>query len=399
MKSTASDFGALRGRLDEIQAGLREQGLDGWLLYDLHARNPVAGKLTGVGDLTRRYFVLVPARGEPTVLMHGIETTPWDPWPWRKESYVSWRSLDERLAALIGGKKVATEIMENDAVPAVDMIPAGVADLLRKAGAELAPSGDLITRFYARWSEEGRASHERTARILAEVARATFERAAEAVGAGRRITEGELHQWLLAQLEERGAGVGRDSIVANGVNAANPHYENGPEGAELKKEDILLIDLWARESEEAVFADQTWMGYLGARVPQEVQRYWEAIRDGRDAAVTFLHEEWAAGRTIQGWQVDDATRDVVRERGFGEYFIHRTGHSIDQDVHGMGPNMDNLETHETRKLIAGVGFSVEPGIYVPGVVGLRTEIDVFMSEEGPVVTTPEPQSEIFTLLP
>lgn len=399
MKSTASDFGGLRGRLDEIQAGLREQGLDGWLLYDLHARNPVAGKLTGVGDLTRRYFVLVPAKGEPTVLMHGIETTPWEAWPWQKQTYVSWKSLDERLAALIGGKRVATEVMENDAVPAVDMVPAGVAELLRKAGAELLPSADLITRFYARWTPEGLASHNRAAATLAEVARATFERAAESVGAGRRVTEGELHQWLLGQLAERGLGTGPDAIVANGVNAANPHYENGPGGAELKRGDVLLIDLWSRESEEAVYADQTWMGYLGAEVPAAVQGYWEAIRDGRDAAVEFLHAESAAGREIQGWQVDDVTRNVIRERGWDRYFIHRTGHSIDQDVHGMGPNIDNLETHETRKLIPGVGFSIEPGIYVAGEVGLRTEIDVYMSEDGPVVTTPDPQREIFTLLP
>ena len=399
MKSTASDFGTLKARLDEIQRGLKEQGLDGWLLYDLHARNSVAAKLTGVGDLTRRYFVLVPAAGEPTVLMHGIETTPWDPWPWQKQTYVSWKSLDERLAGLIGGRRIATEVMKDDAVPAVDLIPAGVADLLRKAGAELSPSADLITRFYARWTEEGLASHRRAAAILAEVARETFARAADAVGAGRAVTEGELHGWLLGQLEKRGLGTGPDAIVANGINAANPHYENGPEGATLEKGDVLLIDLWSRESEEAVYADQTWMGYLGSSVPEDVQRYWEAIRDGRDAAVAFIREEHAAGREIQGWQVDDVSRGVIRERGYGDYFIHRTGHSIDQDVHGMGPNIDNLETHETRKLIPGVGFSIEPGIYVPGEVGLRTEIDVYMGTDGPEVTTPDPQAEIFTLLP
>ena len=399
MKSTESDFGGLKTRLDEIQAGLTELGLDGWVLYDLHARNPVANKLTGVGDLTRRYFVLIPAAGDPTVLMHGIETTPWDAWPWRKERYVSWKSLDEALAKLVGGKTVATEIMENDAVPAVDMIPAGVADLLRKAGAELSPSADLITRFYARWTPEGRASHDRAAATLAAVARATFERAADAVESGREIREGELHRWLLDQLAERGLGTGPDAIVANGVNAANPHYANGPEGAVLKAGDVLLIDLWARESEDAVYADQTWMGCLGPEVPADVQAYWEAIRDARDAAVGFLHGAWAAGREIQGWQVDDVVRNVIRERGWGEYFIHRTGHSIDQDVHGMGPNIDNLETHETRKLIPGVGFSIEPGIYVPGEIGIRTEIDVYMSDTGPVVTTPDPQREMFTLSP
>lgn len=399
MKSTASDFRQLKGRLSEIQAGLEEHGLDGWLLYDLHARNPVAGKLLGVGELTRRYFVLVPATGDPTVVMHGIETTPWNAWPWQKDVYVGWKALDQRLEELLSGKTVATEISENDAVPAVDIIPAGVAGLLRKAGAELRPSGDLITRFYARWTEEALAAHRRAAKVLAEVARETFQRAADAVAAGRPVTEGGLHQWLLGQLEERGVGTGPDAIVAIGENAANPHYENGPEGAPVKEGDLLLIDLWSRESEDAVYADQTWMGYLGPSVPDPVQRYWEAIRDARDAAVAFLEVEWEADREVQGWQVDDVTRDVIADRGLGEYFIHRTGHSIDEDVHGMGPNIDNLETHETRTLIPGVGFSIEPGIYVPGDVGVRTEIDVYMSHGGPEVTTPDPQQEIFTLLP
>jgi Xaa-Pro dipeptidase len=399
VKSSVSDFSRLSERLVEIQDGLAEAGVDGWLLYDLHARNPVAGRLLGVGDLTRRYFVLVPARGEPTVLMHGIETAAWDRWPWRKETYVAWRTLDERLRALLGGKTIATEVSANDAVPAVDIIPAGVADLLRNAGAELVSSADLITRFYARWTAEGLASHRRAAAVLAGVARDTFRRAAAAVAAGDRITEGALHGWLLDQLRQHGIGTGPDAIVANGLHAADPHYANDAEGSALERGDVLLIDLWARESEDAIYADQTWMGYLGATVPDAVQGYWEAIRDARDAAVGFVQREWAAGRRIQGYQVDDACRHVVRERGFADHFIHRTGHSIDQDVHGMGPNIDNLETHETRLLIPGVGFSIEPGIYVPGQVGLRTEIDVYISGQGPEVTTPEPQAEIFTLLP
>jgi Xaa-Pro dipeptidase len=399
VKSTASDFGGLRARLEDIREGLREAGLDGWLLYDLHARNPVAGKLLGVGDLTRRYFVLVPAEGEPTVLMHGIETAPWDAWPWRKDTYVAWRTLHERLSQLLDGKKVAIEFSPGDAVPAVDMVPAGVAELLRNAGAELISSADLVTRFYALWTAEGLASHRRAAVTLATVARETFQRAAAGVAAGDAVTEGQLFGWLMDQLRARGLGSGPDAIVANGRNAADPHYGNAGEGATLQRGDLLLIDLWSKESADAVYADQTWMGYLGARVPDDVQRYWEAIRDGRDAAVAFLEAEFAAGRSVQGYQVDDACRDVVRDRGYGEHFIHRTGHSIDQDVHGMGPNIDNLETHETRLLTPGVGFSIEPGIYIPGNVGMRTEIDVFLSSGGPEVTTPEPQAEIFTLLP
>jgi Xaa-Pro dipeptidase len=399
VKSASSDFSGLSARIEEIQEGLREAGLDGWLIYDLHARNPVAGKLLGVGDMTRRYFVLVPARGEPTVLMHGIETAAWDRWPWRKQTYVTWRALDERLAELLAGATVATEISANDAVPAVDIIPAGVADLLRNAGARLVTSADLITRFYARWTAAGLASHRRAAAVLAGAARDTFHRAAAAVAGGHRITEGALHGWLLDQLQGRGMGTGPDAIVAKGINAADPHYANDAEGSALEREDVLLIDLWSRESDDGVYADQTWMGYLGAVVPDVIQGYWEAIRDARDAAVGFVQSEWSTGRDIQGYQVDDACRNVVRERGFGDFFIHRTGHSIDQDVHGMGPNMDNLETHETRLLIPGIGFSIEPGIYVPGQVGLRTEIDVYLSADGPEVTTPEPQAEIFTLLP
>lgn len=398
MKSTGSEFRWLAERLDEIQDALRGAGLDGWLLYDLHARNAVAGRLLGVGDLTRRYFALIPAEGEPTVVMHGIETAAWDAWPWRKESYVGWRALDDRLGALLQGKKVAVELSPRDAVPAVDLIPAGVAELLRTAGAELVSSADLVTRFYARWDEDGYASHRRAAAVLAQVAREAFRRAADGVRAGSPVAEGELHGWILGQLAARGVGTGPDAIVANGPHAADPHYANDGPGAPLRQGDVVLIDLWSREP-DGVYADQTWMGFLGDAVPEDVQRYWTAIRDARDAAVGFLHEAWSAGRTVQGYEVDDACRGVVVERGLGDHFIHRTGHSIDQDVHGMGPNMDNLETHETRLLIEGVGFSIEPGIYVPGQVGLRTEIDVYMGADGPEVTTPDPQPEIFTLLP
>lgn len=397
MSTSTNGFGTLADRLDEIQGGLREAGLDGWLLYDLHARNPVSGQLLGLGDLTRRYFVLVPAHGEPTAVMHGIETTPWDRWPWSKVSYVGWKTLDERLSGLVAGKTVAMEVSTRDAVPAVDRVPAGVAELVRHAGAEVVSSADLITRFYARWSQEQVASHERASVVLAEVADEAFRRAAATIRDGRELREGPLRRWVLDRLAEKGVGVGSDSIVANGRNAANPHYEPGEEGAPIREGDVLLLDLWSRESEASIYADQTWMAILAPSVPDPVQRYWEAIRDARDAAVEFLRGEW--GREIQGREVDDVTRGVIRERGWDEYFIHRTGHSIDQATHGMGPNIDNLETRETRKLIPGVGFSIEPGIYVPGEVGLRTEINVYIGEDGPRVTTPDPQHEIARLLP
>lgn len=390
-------FDVLQQQLPAIQAALRADGLDGWLLYDLHARNPVAGRLLGLGELSRRYFVLVPAEGEPLAVTHGIEQMPWQHWPWKTQSYVAWRELDERMAALVGGRKIAMEVSAVDAVPAVDMVPAGVLELVRKAGADVVSSGGLITRFYSCWTAEGLASHRRAGRVLADVAREAFDHLAEAVSRGEAMTEGALKRWLVAQLEARGAGVGADAIVANGVNAANPHYETGDVGATFQRGDVVLIDLWSKEREDAIYADQTWMGYLGAKVPDRVQELWEAIRDGRDAAVSFLKERWGSS-PIQGYEVDDVTRRVIDERGYGQYFIHRTGHSIDEDTHGMGPNIDNLETHEVRALIPGVGFSIEPGIYVPNDVGLRTEINVYVSEDGPEVSSPDMQAEIFTLL-
>jgi Xaa-Pro dipeptidase len=393
-------FSRLGGQLKEIQAALREQKLDGWLMYDLHARNSVAGRLLELGDLTRRYFVLVPAEGEPVAVTHGIEQQPWWKWPWRKEKYVAWKELDQVLKRVLAGHaRVAMEISERDAVPAMDLVPYGVVGLVREAGAEVVTSGELVTRFSARWSPADLISHRRTSIALAQVANAALMRLAKAVAAGESPTEGDLKTWVLADLAVHGCASGAECIPAAGVNAANPHYEPAGAGATFRKGDVVLLDLWAKESHESVFSDQTWMGYLGAEVPAKVATMFAAIRDGRDAAVEFLQNAFRAGRTVQGYEVDDVTRGLITQRGYGAFFIHRTGHSIDQATHGMGPNIDNLETRETRRLMPGVAFSIEPGLYIPGDVGMRTEIDVYIGEDGPEVTTPGPQKEIFALLP
>lgn len=395
----SAGFARLGAQLDEIQAALRELDLDGWLLYDLHLRNAVAGRLLGQGDLTRRYFVLIPAEGEPVLVMHGIEEAPWQGWPWARRRYVGWRELDRVLGEVLGGRRrVAMEVSPGDAVPALDLVPAGVVELVQATGVQVVSSGDLITRFYARWSAEALAAHCRAGAVLAEVAREAFDRAAAAVRAGEDLTEGALRAWLLGQLAERGAGVGADSIVAVGANAADPHYATPDTGAPIREGELLLIDLWGKESDDVVFADQTWMGFLGAEIPDRVRPAWDAVRSARDAAVAFLQSAWREGRAVMGGEVDDVCRGVIVERGYGDAFIHRTGHSIDASVHGMGPNIDNLETHEVRHLIPGVGFSIEPGIYIAGDIGMRSEINVYMGEDGPEVTTPDPQVEIFTLL-
>ena len=394
-----SDFAEVRRRLEDIRAALRELELDGWLLFDLHARNAVAAGLLGMGDLTRRYYVLIPREGDPVAVTHGIEQAPWEDWPWEKRVYVGWRQLDETLAPLLTGKRVAMEFSSRAAVPALDIIPAGAVELARAAGADVVSSGELISRFYSRWSADGLASHRRAAAILAQVAEASFRRLARAVVAEEHVSEADVQRWVFEDLEARGCSTGADCIAANGVNAANPHYRPPEQGsAVFRRGDLVLLDLWAKENESAVYADQTWMAYLGDRVPDRIAELFAIIRDGREAAVELLERSWREGRQVTGGEVDDACREVVRSRGHGEHFIHRTGHSIDRDTHGMGPNIDNLETNETRRLIRGVGFSIEPGIYIAGDVGMRTEINVYMGDHGPEVTTPDRQTEVESLL-
>lgn len=393
-------FDLLVKRLPEIQSELRAAQLDGWLLYDLHARNTVTAKLTGLGDLTRRYFIMIPAQGEPFAVSHKIEDVNWAGWPWQREKYAGWKELDAALRKAIGGgKRVAMEISNHDAVPAMDLVPLGVVEMIRALGLDVASSGDLVSRFYAAWSADDLASHRRSSVILAQVAHAAFKRIAQEITAGNPVHEGEIAAWIVAELTARNCGAGAENIVANGINAANPHYAPDGLGAQFKRDDVVLIDLWAKENDETVFSDQTWMGYLGAAVPERIANIFSVVTGGRDAAVNFLNETHAAGRVVAGGEVDDVTRQHISERAYGHAFVHRTGHSIDQSVHGMGPNIDNLETNETRRLITGVAFSIEPGIYLAGDVGMRSEINVYMSETGPEVTTPSPQTQMLALLP
>jgi Xaa-Pro aminopeptidase len=392
-------FELLMKRLPDIQAELRAAQLDGWLLYDLHARNTVSAKLTGLGDLTRRYFVMIPANGEPFAVSHKIEDVNWNGWPWQREKYAGWKELDAALRKAIGGaKRVAMEISNHDAVPAMDLVPLGVVEMIRALGLDVTTSGDLVSRFYAAWTADDLASHRRSSAILAQVAHAAFTRLAREVVAGNTVHEGEVAGWIIADLTARGCGAGAENIVANGVNAANPHYAPDGLGARFKRGDVVLIDLWAKENDNTVYSDQTWMGYLGPKVPDRIADIFKVVTGARDAAVDFLKEAHAAGRIVAGGAVDDVTRKHITDRNYGHAFVHRTGHSIDQSVHGMGPNIDNLETNETRRLITGVAFSIEPGIYLAGDVGMRSEINIYMSDAGPEVTTPNPQTEMPALL-
>ncbi|CAN5746398.1 M24 family metallopeptidase [soil metagenome] len=385
--------------VERIQDELRARAIDGWLLYNFHGANPVASNLLGLPAMTRRYAVLIPATGVPVALTHRIEQHPWTGWAGERRVYLSWRELETELFEMLRGlRSVAVEYSPGGAVPYVDLVPAGAVEMIRAAGVEPCSSAELVSTFYARWSAEGEASHRRAAVVVKETAHAAFGRVAETVRAGDRITEWELRSWIRGELERRGLRVGADTIVAVNANAANPHYApTADASAEVRPGDLVLIDLWGKESDASIYADQTWMGYVGDSVPDRIASIWAALRDARDAAVDLVAARCAAGEPVAGCEVADAARDVLSQRGYAEYFIHRTGHSIDRELHGSGPNIDNLETRDTRELIPGVGFSIEPGIYIPGDLGFRTEINMFMAPGGPEVTTPEPQREIFAL--
>lgn len=381
-----------------VQRALQELEVDGWLLYEFHGVNRIAVSLLGLGKTTRRSFVLIPAKGEPIALIHAIEASSWRHWKFERRTYSGWRELEARLAELVAGRRrLAMEISPGGAVPGLDYVPAGAASVLLGLGLELVSSGDLVSRFHSAWTPKQLADHKTAAEIVAGVARRAFTHAAKAVRAKNPTTEGALSEWIRGELRAKGLTEQMDCIVAIGPKAADPHYAPEGEGETIKRGSVLLIDLWGGFP-GSVPADQTWMGFLGAKLDKRTQKVWEAVRDARDAALTFLRERAEAGAEVRGFEVDDVARAVIRERGFGDQFVHRTGHSIDTELHGSGPNLDNLETKDDRSLVPGVGFSVEPGIYLPDQLGVRAEVNVYWGPDGPEVTPSEVQRDIFLLL-
>ncbi|MFL5635184.1 MAG: M24 family metallopeptidase [Gemmatimonadaceae bacterium] len=386
--------------LPALRSALEKAGVDGWLLYDFHGLNPVAvGMLELPGMTTRRFFVYIPRDGEPVAITHAIEQGPWADWPkgWRREQYSSWRQLESLIADLVKGKRVAMEYSPGDAVPYLDRIPAGVIEMVRTAGATVVTSADLVSAFYAVWTDEQRASHERAARAVATLGQEAIRLAGSRADSAAPLTEHALQSWIKEKFEAGGLETDHGPIVAIGPNAANPHYEpTASNSATINRGDILLVDLWAREK-NGVYADQTWMGSLGTPSDRDT-RIWLAVRDGRDAAISLLSERVSRHAPVRGGEVDDAAREVITTRGFGERFIHRTGHSIDpRDLHGSGPHIDNLETREDRTLIPGVGFSIEPGIYFPGEVGMRSEVNGFIGSDRLLITPSDYQKDLLVV--
>ncbi len=379
-------------RLHEIQSALTAAGLDGWLLYEFKGCNPIASGLLGFEGLSsRRAVAWLPASGTPIAVMHAIELDAWRKWPaeWGRRIYQSWQSLESEISSLVSGKRVAMEYSPGDAVPYLDRVPAGVIEMVRACGATVVTSAELVTRFYAVLTRDQLAAHGRAAELLAQIGPAALRRAADAALAGTPLNEFEVQQWIMSQFDAHGLITSHPSNVSVGANSANPHYEPADDRhALITTDQVLLIDLWAGEPGQP-FADQTWMATIGSPADADITPVWLAIRDARDAAIAVVREACARKQRVKGAAVDDAARAVITSRGFGAAFTHRTGHSIDaRDLHGSGPHMDGFETREERELLPGVLFSVEPGIYLPGRFGMRTEVNVAITLDGDTLVTP-----------
>jgi len=386
--------------LSRVQRALADAGLDGWLIYDFRGLNPVAKAMLGIeGMATRRIFGFIPVTGVPTAITHAIEPGPWRQWPaaWVKDVYSSWRSLESYLAALVRGKRVAMEYSPGDAVPYLDRVPAGVLEMVRAAGAEVVTSAELVTRFYATWTGDELQTHRRTAEKVAEIARRALKHAGAETRAGRPATEHALQQYVLGEFAKAGLETIDPPVVAVGPNAANPHYEPRADNpVSINVGDLVLLDLWAREP-GGIWADQTWMASVGEPSARAVQ-VWTAVRDARDAAIALLRDRVTGRATVRGGEADDAARNVITTAGFGDRFTHRTGHSIDsRDLHGSGPHLDNLETREERLLVPGVAFSIEPGVYIPGEIGVRSEVNAYVGDGELVVTPVEYQRDMMVV--
>ena len=384
--------------LPAVQAAIADAGVDGWLLYDFRGLNPIAGHLVGIeGMATRRIFAWIPRAGVPVGIAHAIEPGPWRHWPaaWPRTVYSGWRALEAALHATVAGRTVAMEYSPGDGVPYVDRVPAGVLDLVRSTGATVVTSAELVSRCYATLTPEMIASHQRSAELIATIARAAIGRAGAAARSATPLTEHDICTWIREQFAANGLETDHGPDVSVGPNAADPHYEpTAARARAIVEGEVLLIDLFARDIGTGIWADQTWMASIGAP-SAKVEAVWEAVRDARDAAVTLLATEIAAGRPVTGGAADNAARRVITERGFGPYFTHRTGHSIDaRDIHGSGPNLDDFESRDDRVLLPGIAFSIEPGIYLAGEFGVRSEVNGVILPDRLLITPGTPQRDL-----
>ncbi|HTD22650.1 MAG TPA: M24 family metallopeptidase [Terriglobales bacterium] len=383
--------------LKGIQSALRERDFDAWLFYDHHHRDPIAYRVLGLREdvmVTRRWFYVIPDEGEPRKLVHRIEAGHLDSLPGEKQMYSAWPELWEKLKSTLAPYElIAMQYSPNNLVPYIGLVDAGTVELIRSFGKDIVSSGDLVARFEAAWSEEQIQTHFAARDAVDQVTAAAFQEI------GRRVCNGgtheyEMQQWIMEAFRRENLVTEDPPIVAVNEHSGNPHFEpRADHSARIKEGDFVLLDIWGKKNiPNAVYYDITWTGFVGAAVPERYKKIFEIVRNGRDTGIQAVQSAMAAKRRLEGWEVDKATRDSITQAGYGEYFVHRTGHSIGTSVHANGANMDNLETKDEREIIPNTCFSIEPGIYLPE-FGVRSEVNMLV-RAGSAEVTGKIQKEI-----
>ena len=374
-------------QIDEIQRALREVGgLDGWLFYDFRVSDPLAYRvlrLDPTRHVTRRWYYWIPSRGAPVKLLHAVEPHVLDELPGEVVLYAGWEEQQAQLRRLLKGvTHVAMQYSPLNAVPYISRVDAGTVELIRGFGIDIVTSADLVQRFEAVWDERQLASHKHAAKKLRRIVDEAFAHVRRSIATRKPITEYDLQQFILKRFGAHGLVTASPPIAAVNAHSANPHYSPAAKGsARIRKGDLVLMDIWAKKpAAGSVYADITWTGFVGAEVPSRQRDIFTIVRNARDAALTFVRGHVSIGRFPCGWEVDEVCRNVIREAGYAERFVHRTGHSIGEEVHGNGANIDGLETKDVRRLLPRTCFSIEPGIYLPGEFGIRSELDVYLSD-------------------
>jgi len=386
--------------LPAIQAALREHDIDAWLFYDHHHRDPIAYRVLGLPAslmVTRRWFYLIPAQGEPSKLVHKIEAGHLDSLPGSKQTYSGWQELFANIKNFLGNhNKIAMQYSPNNSVFTVSLVDAGTVEMVRGLGKNVVSSADLVAQFEATWSEDQIKSHFDARDAIDAITAAAFQEIGRRARNGG-TTEHAIQQWFMEAFGRQNLVTDDPPIVAVNANSGNPHYEpRADRPAAIREGDFVLLDVWGKKNTPgAVYYDITWTGFVG-KAPSDKQReIFETVRGARDAGVKTVLDAISEGQRIAGWQVDRATRDHIKKAGYGDYFIHRTGHSIGTDVHANGANMDDLEVHDERQILPNSCFSIEPGIYLPE-FGVRTEVNVLV-RPGRAEVTGKIQREIVTI--
>jgi Xaa-Pro aminopeptidase len=388
-----------------IQKALKQENLDGWLFYYFHANDDLALRILKLHDdghfFSRRWFYLIPKEGSPKKLVHRIEDNSLDSLPGEKHVYVGWRQLEELLPKVLDGcKKVGMQYSPGNAVPYISRVDAGTIEMVRACGVEVASAADLVSRFEATWTKKQLETHIEACTNLKNIVFESFKKIKDTLSAGKTINEYEVQEFIWQRFQQLGMTANSRPIVAVNAHSGQPHYQpNENSFAPIKEGDFVLIDLWAKlkEPHDAVYADITWTGFVGTAVPEKYTKIFNVVKGGLDAALNLVKERVKADKTLYGWEVDDAARNSITASGYGDDFVHRTGHSIGLEVHANGANMDNLETKDKRRVLPNTCFSIEPGVYLKE-FGVRSEIDVFVGE-GEVIVAADPiQDKVIAIM-